>query len=122
GYYEKELANGDVVRLSSFAFVVTRLVASAERGEPDRIAARVINPAANTIVDEWVIPSKAWTSKRAFVASFRHTGMQWYRAGDDVQPLYERLTAAVLDTLPRVAATGVLGYHETKGSPRLVLP
>lgn len=121
GYYELSHADGSTERLSDFSLIVMKRVAETEPGKPERLMVRVIDPAGATVVEKWVVPVAAWTSKRAFVGTFPSVDMHWYGNDEAVQALGELLTAGLRETTPRIVATEVLGAHEIQGSPRFVL-
>ena len=123
GFYEREDKQGGVTRLSNFSLIVLKVLLR-DGGAPDDLLCRVITYGGDTILEEWAIPSRAWTSKRAFVGALPSVKMHWFGGDEDVQAVKEVLTKNdILDRVPHVRATDVIGRHEMPDkSLRFVLP
>lgn len=119
GYYERELADGSTERLSTFSLILVRTVRQDEG--PSLLTCRVLGLGAEVLLDEWVIPQRAWNTKRSFVGHLPTERMQWTGSDDEVQGVYELLTRGGTAHVPNIKGTEVLGYHEHDSEPRFVL-
>jgi DNA primase len=75
------------------------------------------------LIERWVVPKKAWTSRRDFVGTFPHERMQFNGSDFNVGAVYQIVSerAARLG-VPVVRGESVVGLHRTAGGLRLVLP
>jgi len=76
-----------------------------------------------SLVERWVVPKLAWTSRRAFVSSFPHERMQFNGSDFNVHSVYQIVSErAARLAVPTVRGEPVVGLHQTAGGLRLVLP
>jgi len=123
GFYERRHLDGRCERISSFSLDVRRILVGAQG--PDRLVVRVTGIGGQgTLAEEWLVPTRAWSSKRAFIQAFPSAYMQWSGTDDEVQGLQEHLLATAPPDVPRVASTAVIGVHAAPGGKglRFVLP
>jgi len=130
GYYDRVGPAGRE-QVSTFHLILTRVVKTPL--EADRLVVRVEGPDEGVFAlegdtkvlwKEWIVPHKAWSSKRNFISSFPTPCMQWTGGDDEVQGVLALLTdESVYDAVPTVAATPILGRHAAPdGTLRFVLP
>jgi len=122
GSYQRENLDGSLTRVSTFAFIPTRLIVPDDGGA-EQYAVRIIDQSCNTIVQDTIVPNEVFGSKRAMAAwcTKLAKGMCWQGTDDDGMALKEYLDLRS-DGLPRVAGTKKLGYHLTPAGPRHVVP
>lgn len=123
GSYERELPNGDTERISSFGLTLRRVVRPLH-GTAEHLVCEVTGMDGTTVAPAWVVPPGAWGGKRAFIAHFPTTEMQWGGADEEVQGVLETLTKeGGLRKVPNVRSVTAIGRHDMPdGSPRFVLP
>jgi hypothetical protein len=130
GYYDR-IGTAGREQVSTFCLTLTRVVKTPL--EPDRLVVRVEGPDEGVfavdgdkkvLCEEWIVPHKAWGSKRNFIAAFPTPCMQWTGGDDEVQGVLALLTdESVYEAVPTVAATPILGRHAAPdGTLRFVLP
>lgn len=127
GFYERRVNEEYREPISTFSMqLVQRVIPPG--GGAELLAVRVVarSPGKHArppvLVERWVIPTRAWNGKRAFIGSLPHAGMSWTGNDDEVQALHSLL---YLDAgrVPTVQSTNVLGRHvAADGTPRFVLP
>jgi DNA primase len=76
-----------------------------------------------TLLDRWVVPKRAWTSRRDFVSSFPHERMQFNGTDHNVHAVYQIVSERAHRLgVPTVRGESVVGIHRTGHGLRLVLP
>ncbi len=121
GSYERISGEDYRERISSFSVIPLRVIVS-EEGFPNRLEVEVVGIDGSTVAKRWIVPSGAWTSKRAFIASFPSERMHFFGTDDEVQAILEIQTGRGVAHLPRLRATSVIGAHEVDGKRYFVLP
>lgn len=119
GGYECVNPTGSTDVISNFALVLVELAVQSEG--PAWYVVRVWKD-GDTVVSQWAIPPRAWTSKRAFLSAFPISGMVFTGSDDNVQGLHALLSEKER-AVPRLTLTNVIGRHEAGSrAPRFVLP
>lgn len=76
-----------------------------------------------TLLERWVVPKKAWTSRREFVTSFPHERMQFNGSDHNVHAVYQIVSERAHRLgVPTVRGESMIGIHRTARGLRLVLP
>ena len=120
GFYERVDSSGQTEEISTFSLTLLKRVS----GVPKLLMCRVTGINRDVLVDEWIIPKKAWGRRHAFQDSFPDEQMQWTGDDDDVQRLQAMLTSKNegFKDIPIVASTETLGRYGEGDKLRFVLP
>jgi DNA primase len=107
--------------VSTFILQPSRIIIN---GAGERLLEVSVHIETDTLlVERWVVPKKAWTSRRDFVTAFPHERMQFCGSDFNVHSVYQIVSERAARLGVRtVRGESVVGLHKTAGGLRLVLP
>ncbi len=107
--------------VSTFILQPSRIIVS---NNGDRLLECSVHIETGTmLLERWVVPKKAWTSRREFVSAFPHERMQFNGSDHNVHAVYQIVSERAHRLgVPTVRGESVLGIHRTPRGLRLVLP
>lgn len=119
--YQASKRDGSPTVVSTFLLQPERVVVTAAG---DRLLEVSVHTETGTrLIDRWVVPKRAWTSRRDFVSSFPHERMQFTGSDNNVHAVYQIVSERAARLGVRtVRGEGVVGLHRTAAGLRLVLP
>ena len=107
--------------VSTFILQPSRIIVS--NGGDRLLECSVHIETGTTLLERWVVPKKAWTSRREFVTAFPHERMQFNGSDHNVHAVYQIVSErAHRLEVPTVRGEAVVGIHRTARGLRLVLP
>jgi len=119
-HYEGFSKTGPVV-LSTFILQPERIIISPRSEMLMEVS--VHSEIDTRLVDRWVVPKRAWCTRRDFVSAFPHVRMQFTGNDDNVQGIYQLVSErASRIGVPIIQGEPVVGLHRAGQSLRLVLP
>ena len=120
-HYQSYARDGSPTNISTFILQPSRIIIS---GSGERQLEVSVHIETDTqLVERWVVPKKAWGSRKDFISTFSHERMQFTGTDHNVQAIYQIVSerAARLG-VPTVRGEPIVGLHRTAGRLRLVLP
>ena len=119
--YQGYAKDGSPITVSTFLLQPSRIIIGSNG---DRLLEVSVHIETDTsLVERWVVPKLAWTSRRAFVSAFPHERMQFNGSDFNVHSVYQIVSErAARLAVPTVRGEPVVGLHQTAGGLRLVLP
>ena len=107
--------------VSTFILQPSRIIVSSNG---DRLLECSVHiETGTTLLERWVVPKKAWTSRREFVSAFPHERMQFNGTDHNVHAVYQIVSERAHRLgVPTVRGESVVGIHRTSRGLRLVLP
>ncbi len=112
---ERELPDGSRERISTFDVALRKVI--AQKDGPDLLCLEVYGPEGltETLVENWIVPHKAWASKNTFKLCLPHHRMVWLGTDEETGGLLASLTWNGTGHVPRVMGTALLGLHFIQG-------
>jgi DNA primase len=120
-HYQGYARDGSPTNISTFILQPSRIIIAAS-GE--RLLEVSVHIETDTqLVERWVVPKRAWGSRKEFVSTFPHERMQFNGTDFNVHAVQQIVSerAARLG-VPTVRGEPIVGLHRTAGGLRLVLP
>ncbi|MGO9835972.1 MAG: toprim domain-containing protein [Polyangiaceae bacterium] len=119
--YQGYAKDGSPITVSTFLLQPSRIIIGSNG---DRLLEVSVHIETDTsLVERWVVPKLAWTSRRAFVSAFPHERMQFNGSDFNVHSVYQIVSErAARLAVPTVRGEPIVGLHQTAGGLRLVLP
>jgi len=120
-HYQSYARDGSPTNISTFILQPSRIIIS---GSGERQLEVSVHIETDTqLVERWVVPKRAWGSRKDFISTFPHERMQFTGTDHNVQAIYQIVSerAARLG-VPTVRGVPIVGMHRTPTGLRLVLP
>lgn len=119
--YQATAKDGSPMLVSTFILQPSRVIIASNGDRLLEVSVHVETD--TTLVDRWVVPKLAWTSRKAFVSAFPHERMQFNGSDFNVHSVYQIVSERAMRLgVPTVRGEPVVGMHRTGGGLRLVLP